>query len=417
VQYFNPPKEAASMGLFIDPETEKWYTGAKGPIWILAYKRAKSLLDELMNSGLTWQQIHATQDLGQAIGFALAQKYKWAFVPAFRLDGGLNKLRLLLIGIISVYIVEQWFGHHIHQAMLHNDHFGYNPQNVMNFFESGLHSGYKYMSGDLVGYDLHQQPAHLLAVYEGIQSYCNLPESVAVALYLYNAFTPAFVTVPYKVGNKVEYSLQLKKRNGDAASGIGFFATANTVGTAAIMFKVANSLAMPWEAGTYMGDNHIQPLCVGVALWIRTMRSVCGFEMDGKDTLISPNEAFYERRIFTKGTRESFPVAMSRVRNLLFPEYSDPWSMHAIRRAIVYRAQCAELLGTSDVNLLESLENIAPYALFKYDWGSDRELSQQYNQLRDQHIISTGATDDADDNLTRAMQWCNVKDSSELIDM
>lgn len=421
VGWIEPPKEQASMGLYIRlmPDgTLKMYTGAKGPLWVLAYKSAKDILQRLLQRQYTWHEIESTSDLGRSLGLELAREYLNCFVPAWRLDGGLEKLRLLLIGVITWYIIEQWFGHNIHHAMLRNDHFGYYPPNVMNFFESGLKAGYQYLSGDIIGYDLHQQPRHLLAVYKGVQQYCNLPESVAVALFLYNCYTPAIVPVPRYVKDSgkghLEYYTMLKLRNGQAASGIGFFATANTIGNATANRKVALKLCDEWEPGIYMGDNHVQPIKVGVALWRRKMNEMCAFGMDIKDTIRSPSDAYFLRRFFNKGSRDSTPNVMSRARNLLYPEYNDPWSMHPVRRAIVYRAQGAEIISTANSTMLEAFETIGPFASYRYDWGTDRELSKIYQQLDGLHLAKFG-TDDADDNLSRAMQWVNVDDSSKLM--
>lgn len=403
IHYFNPPKDQASAGLWVDGD--RVFTGKKGNIWELAMGRAQEWLKELSSLNLTWRDLDASGDQGRAMGQQLAKKFGWCFVPAWRLDGGANKLRMLLIGHIVMYIIETWFWFHLHHALVDNDHFGYHPTHVKNFFERGIPTGYKYLSGDFQAYDQSQTPEHLRAVYEGVAAFCGLPESVAVVLYLYNCYTPALISKEVEHEGRTYSLATVRMRNGQAASGIGGFAFANTVGCAAANRKTAKYLKREWIPGTYMGDDHVQPIDVGVALWCRTMREVCGLSMDRKDTLSSTEEAIYCRRFFRKGTRESLPVVMSRARNVIYPEYPDPWSMHPFRRAIVYRAQGLELMIGHQLNAegRAAWEILAPYEHHLYElFPESNELAAAYAGLTS---IGWVVSEDAEDNLTRAIAW------------
>jgi hypothetical protein len=383
--YFDPPKEQAGQGLFVDKETEEWYIGNKGYVWTIAFARAKSVLAKILDYGFTWRD---AARFGRKIGDMISKELGLCLIPTWRLDGGADKLRMLLIGNIVIFIIENWFWQGLASALKSHPNFGYQPTLIKRFFEAGVPSGYKYLSGDFVAYDLHQQPTFLKAIYEGVSQLCELPESLAVCLWAYNCFTPALVVDDYG-------RLVVRMRNGQAASGIGGFAYANSVGCLTLNWKVSKVLRIPFVPGNYMGDDHVQPMRGSVLAWISAMGTVGGMEMsynpadpDGSDTKVSPKEAIYCRRFFKAGSMDSSPVRMSRLRNAVFPEDGDVNANHGIRRAIVYRAQLEEIVLTASDDVISAFNKLAPqhHAMFNY---TAEELAQQYSF----YLESVGATE------------------------
>jgi len=374
---FSPPKAQASLGLYWSRDMGvSWgrKSDEQGGIWSFAMTEAALDMDGLINEGLRW-----SRDCTPEQGRRLALKYHWVFMPAFRLDGGPHKLRLLLIGTVCMYIIEKWVWHYLAESMVRHENFGYRPQGVLKWVES-LRPGQACLSGDFVSYDLHQTPEHLRAVYEAVSILCDLPESLMVALYLYNAYAP--LVCVSALG-----SLVVRWRNGQAPSGIGGFSYANTIGCGAVNYKVARVFMRKYfEPGNYMGDDHIQPIGVGVARWRRAMQDECALLLDSSDALVSGQHMKYQRRFLSHGEYGSHPIVMSRARNAVFPEDQGVESTHPLLRALRGRAQTHEIITTrwdsQSAAIRTAWYNLCPPRYLLYDkypaeWDMTRILQDE----------------------------------------
>lgn len=375
---FEPPREQASAGLFV--EDGKLYTGEKSKVWELARSKACRVKRECSGDRrLTFANV-ADMRVASVLAREICLRYKWILMPTWRLDGGPNKLRMLLIGCADVYVLEMWFWEPLHATMIKHRNFGYQPKEVCAYFESlELPRNWGMLSGDFKSYDERQQPEHLFAVYKAATEISGMPEWLGVLLYLFNTFAPALVLDSRNIP-------VVRWRQGQAASGIGGFAFANTLGCLTVNYVVSMRLYGKFLPGTYMGDDHVQPIMInGKLLWIATMWNVCGMEIDAVDSPVSPREAVYCRRFFKKGSGKSQCIVMSRARNVLFPEDGDPHAFHRLRRAIMYRAQSAEImLGPLHKALLNAWSRLAPvrHCLF-LEYPDDSELSRAYNAIID----------------------------------
>lgn len=462
-----PPREAASMGLFIQPGSLLWHVGHKGKIWALGVHYALKWLSEfaLMSSELRWDNV-ANVNRAVLLGQALATKYKWVYVPTWRLDGGPDKLRMLLIGNIVMYIIEMWFWRPFHEMMLKCPNFGYSPKMVRSFFKRGLPRGWGYLSGDFEAYDENEQLEHLKSVYQAVQIRSGMPEWLGVLLYLYQAFTPALVVDAHE-------RIVVRFRLGQAPSGIGGFSFANSIGCLAVNFlvfhyvengrcpvcvptrlicapryllanrgrtksgynrnvRLVGRVRKRFRPGIYMGDDHVQPLPNGVMDWYGSMYDLCGLSVDTvfgtrkygkpKGSLLDFREyqivevpsfnalqAVFLRRVWSKGSGISEPVYLSLLRNALYPEHGDPNAIHRLRRAVMYRAQGLEIYKRlSDKLALAAWEWLVPSQHCLWELGGRDDLSRLL-QLADAANVPL---DDLIVNLSRRDAWSDDQEWS-----
>lgn len=354
------PKAQASAGLFYHVQGRTWYRGPKETIWDAAYRQGRHILDEIEALGLKWS-LAEDMDEAQRVALALARRFHWVLVPAFRLDGGYNKIRRLLIGTADMYVVESIVFANLHEAMVANESFGYRkPEKVAGYFAEARAGKLPLISGDMIGYDEHQSPQFLASVYRAAGELCALPESVVVALWLYNTFAPTVVCTP-------DAQVVLLLRNGQAASGIGAFSFMNSLGCGALNFANWKRTLMklgiqprPFVPGLYMGDDQVQPCVVGVDTWRSSMLTGYGFPMDEADTMVSDVYAKFARRIFQRGTNVARPIFMSRCRNVLFPERSDLESLHPWLRALMQRSAAQEVTAVYPDDVIEAWTLVAP---------------------------------------------------------
>lgn len=388
-----PPHDQARMGLHIALDKSEWYMGPKGPLWSFAMDEACEVWGLLEREGLSWRDVESSNDCGRKIGFALARRFGWCFIPAWRLDGGFEKLRLLLIGDIAMYIVETWWWGACHREITNSAYCGDRPKQVRKWFQSRYGPC---ISADVSGLDQSEQPLGLLAVYKAVCTYFGLSEPVGVALFLYNSYTPAMIAGYDELGY---YGVALVERNGQAASGIGGFPNGNTLYVRTASRTVMRRLTGVYRREQNKGDDHVVPSQVGVKAYVDAMWSMHGLVLDPKQTKMSPDFAIFLRRFFNFGEDSPCVDLMSRFRNACFPEMPDPWNMHPIRRAISLRAQSIEVVTSSHVpaSLIHSWLTLFPTELWdEHHWGTDQQLCRTYKSLIESGIISRSLELDAE---------------------
>lgn len=336
-EWFQPPKANAGVGWWWSPICKRYFTGHKLDSWQLAMEYAGHLMDDLLSDGrLRWSLLD-DEDEARTMGALLAAEHKWLYVPTWRLDGGPRKLRMLLIGNSPMYILEHWAYAELGEALNASKYVGDRPSNVYRWFAEARAG--KLMSGDFERYDQSQHPSFLKAVYKGLGEFLGWPESLAVALWLYNCYTPALVA-------DQQGRLVIRWRNGQAASGIGGFSYVNTVGSASACDTVARSFGdNTYEPGCHKGDDQVivLPSNVGVSAWWRRMNEICGLSYSPVDSLVSLRGAVFLRRVFYRGRWESDPLWMSRFRNACFPEDPEVQDASPVLTAVRYRAQSEEV--------------------------------------------------------------------------
>lgn len=391
---FVPPKSQASSGLYYRTSSRTWFSGPKGDIWTMALGDAQQLLAELCGLGLKWSEVedlHAAQKLYMT---GLWPVYRWTFWPVWRLDGGWDRLRRLLIGIITWFILETWTARPFRDAIMENIHFPYSePQ--MKAFVTEVWRG-PLISGDFKAFDQHHSPAHTRAAYQALQQLLNWPESLAVAMFLYYSFSPTLVTRGRNLAD-----VMLHWRAGGNPSGTGVFWLINNMLNCWANWKTWGEVSIePCEFGAYKGDDHLQPKPrgVGVAKWIATMGDQTGFRMDNLDTRVSDKVAIFCRDFYFPGLDgDVAPLVLSRARNVLFPERLDvPLELCQVLRCLRYRAASAPVhrrFGFSDIPQERQLVDvwdrcIAPYQHCMWDdFGPEVDLQRVYAALR--HTVST----------------------------
>lgn len=375
-----PPRAQAAVGLFIDHTAKQVIVGAKGDHWdsTVASECAYQIayFDSLA-SQLTWDNVR-DRATARRLARLICQALHIVFVPAWRVDGGPEKLRMLYMGNTPFLRTEMRLWHSMHQWMLDVPNFGYRFWKWRPYLNELIDLKVTLGSFDFEAYDENQPHEHLLAVYEAWQRLSDLPEHLAVVNFLINTYGPTIISF----GN----GLFVRWKEGGAASGMGGFAFGNTLGCAAVNRKTSMDLYGKYQGGVYMGDDQSQPVFGSAPKWITHMKTNYCLGISKSDSPVLKGRAYFLRRIYAPELGPTgAPILMSRVRNAVFPEYPDPWTMHSTRRALALRAQSYEIYFNS------AITGHAGYQKFQTLW--DSLTFHPWNQERDVGYLSPYVSD------------------------